>query len=357
MIRLDGVALALGSLRLHDVSLEIPSGGYGLIIGPTGSGKTSLLECIAGHVAPASGRIALNGRDVTAEPPERRGIGFVYQAYHLFPHHSVRENIAYGLARRGRGHDEESRTRVEDLAALFGIGPLLDRGIRGLSGGEQQRVALARALAPRPGILLLDEPLAAVDPALRRTLRRELRQIQAQEGVTVLHVTHDVEDALRLGDEVAVLADGGVIQRGPPEEVFRYPKTPFVAQFLDAGNVLRGTVTRQGPSEGDPPRFAATFRTGGLVFDVVAEREGATHVLVRPEDLLITRDPVVGPPRNRFGARIERLERRGPVTLAHLDASGTPLVASITSQTAEELGLAAAMTVAVGLKATAVHLF
>lgn len=355
MIRIENLALHVGAFRLDHLTLDVPAGGYGLVIGPTGSGKTSLLEAIAGHVPVQAGRIVLDGAEVTSLPPEQRGVGFVYQAYHLFPHHSVRENIAYGLRHGGTGNGGGA-DRVEELATLLGIAPLLNRSIRGLSGGEQQRVALARALAPRPRILLLDEPFAAVDPALRRVLRRELQQIREREGVTTLHVTHDVDDALRLGDVVAVLGEGRIMQAGPPEQVFRYPNSPFVAHFLGSGSVLKGTVTRTGPATGTPPRFSATFRSDALELEVIAEREGEAHAVIRPEDLLVSRTPFPDYPRNRFPGRITRLERLGPVTHIQFEAHGESLMASVTTATADRLELRAGDEVVVALKATAVHL-
>jgi molybdopterin-binding protein len=290
---------------------------------------------------------------VTGEPPEQRGLGFVYQSYHLFPHQSVRENIGYGLRNRG---EAAGGRRVEELAQLLGITALLDRSIRGLSGGEQQRVALARALAPRPRILLLDEPFAAVDPALRRVLRRELQQIREQEGITTLHVTHDVDDALRLGDMVAVLAEGRVAQTGPPETVFRYPNSPFVAHFLGSGTILKGTITACGPADGVPPRFPARFESGSLVLEVVAEREGEAHAVIRPEDLLLSHSPFPDYPRNRFEGVVRRVERLGPVAHVQVEVAGLALLAAVTSATAESLGLRPGLAIMVGLKATAVHL-
>jgi molybdopterin-binding protein len=352
MIRLEGVSFAIGDFRLTDASFEIPAGGYGLVIGPTGSGKTSLLEAIAGHVPIPEGRIWLGDRDVTRLPPEQRGIGFVYQAYHLFPHHSVRENIGYGL----RLASADARARVEELASLLGIGPLLDRRIRGLSGGEQQRVALARALAPRPAILLLDEPFAAVDPVLRRVLRRELQELREREGLTTLHVTHDVEDAMRLGDMVAVLGNGRIQQAGPPSQVFRYPNSAFVAHFIGAGTVLQGRIVRTGPTGGDPPRLDARFESGPLVLEVIAEREGDAHAVLRPEDILVSRTPFPDYPRNRFPARVLRTELQGPVTHVQLDVSGETIVASITTATAQSLDLRPGDQVEIAVKATAIHL-
>jgi molybdopterin-binding protein len=356
MIRLENVTLRLGGFRLERISLEVGPGGYGLVIGPTGSGKTSLLEAVAGHVPLEGGRIFLDGREVSREPPETRHVGMVYQAYHLFPHRSVRENITYGLEnadasrRRSSGHG-----RAEELAELLGITGLLDRPIQGLSGGEQQRVALARALAPRPRILLLDEPFAAVDPALRRVLRRELQQIREREGVTILHVTHDVEDALRLGDVVVVLADGCVAQSGPPEMVFRYPNSTFVANFLGSGTVLKGTITPAGDPAGSPPRFPARFTSGALTLDVIAERSGEAHAVIRPEDLLLGISPGEVP-RNRFEGVVLRVERLGPIVHVQVEIAGETLVAAVTSATADQLGLRPGTRIATGLKATAVHL-
>ena len=185
MIRLVDLQVRVGSFHLRDISLEVPSGGYALIIGPTGSGKTTLLEAIAGHARLLGGRVFMHDEDVTNLPPERRGIGFVYQQYHLFPHLTVREQHQLRPHRPGRTERSRPRRRTGGNA---GNTPLLDRPVRGLSGGEQQRVALARALAPKPTILLLDEPFAAVDPSTRQVLRRELRQLHEREGITTLRL-------------------------------------------------------------------------------------------------------------------------------------------------------------------------
>jgi molybdopterin-binding protein len=353
MIRLEGLTVRVGGFLLQDISFEVPAGGYGLIIGPSGSGKTTLLEAVAGHVAPLTGRVHLHGEDVSGVAPERRGVGFVYQNYHLFPHLDVRDNIQYGI-RRGSLTASAQLERVGELAELLGIDSLLDRSIHGLSGGETQRVALARALAPRPSILLLDEPFAAVDPATRHMLRRELRAIHTHERVTTLQVTHDFDEALRLGDVVAVLAEGRIAQLGRPDEVFRYPNSAFVARFIGTGTVLRGEVTRRATTETDVP-FSAWFECGPLKFEVVAEREGAAHAVLRPEDLVLSREPVPGSARNRFAAVVNSVERAGPVSFIHLDA-GRQLTAAVTRASADELGLASGVQVMVTVKATAIHL-
>ncbi len=364
MIELEALSVRVGGFDLQDVSFAVPSGGYALIIGPTGSGKTTLLEAIAGHATVRSGRVLLHGEDMTGVPPERRRLGFVYQQYHLFPHLSVRDNIGYGLAARwtgGRADTNDGR-RADELAETLGISHLLGRTVRGLSGGEQQRVALARALAPRPRILLLDEPFASVDPTTRHLLRRELRALHEREGITTLQVTHDFDEALRLGDLVAVLAEGRIAQHGTPEQVFRYPNSAFVARFVGTGNVLAGVVERvaadgggREPAGAEGGAFAARFTSGPLVLEVVADREGPMHAVIRPEDIVLGRSELPGSARNRMAATVGRLERLGPVTFVHLDV-GRPLLASVTTVSAEEMALVAGMNVTIAFKATAIHL-
>ena len=354
MIRLDGLRVRVGNFDLVDISIDVPTGGYALIIGPTGSGKTTLLDAIAGHAPLLAGRVWAHGDDVTALPPERRRLGIVYQQYHLFPHLSVGENIAYGLRGDGTAGAEAMASRVQELADLLGVTALLGRGVHGLSGGEQQRVAIARALAPRPSALLLDEPFAAVDPSTRVVLRRELRALHEAEGITTLQVTHDFDDALRLGDMVAVMAEGHIVQQGLPEDVFRYPNSAFVARFVGTGNVVSGHVEQVGEMQADG-RFAGRFVSGPLELHVVAEREGPAHAVIRPEDLLLSANALPSSIRNRLEATVQRVEHIGPVVQVHVTA-GRDLVAAVTTATASELGLRSGVRVWLGLKATAIHL-
>ncbi|HEV2291552.1 MAG TPA: ABC transporter ATP-binding protein [Gemmatimonadales bacterium] len=351
MIHLDRVGVRAGEFTLDDVSLTVPTGAHAVLLGPTGSGKTTLLEAIAGHLPLLRGRIELGGVDVASVPPERRRIGVVYQHYHLFPHLSVRDNIGYGL-RPAADAPPPARGRVEELAAALGLLHLLDRAPRALSGGERQRVALARALAPAPRIVLLDEPFAAADPAMRQQLRRELRALHERERFTILQVSHDFEEALRLATLVAVLADGRIVQQGTPEAVFQRPASAFVAEFLGAGNVLAGVVRRDGPEEGG--RFPAVFDTGRLELAVVADREGAAHALIRPEDILVTAELLPGA-RNHLTAVVDRLQRAGPVTYIHMSGEH-PWVAVVTAAYAESLALVPGREVALTLKATAIAL-
>jgi ABC-type sugar transport system ATPase subunit len=209
VIGLDDVTVQAGGFRIERVTFQVPSGAYAVLMGKTGSGKTTLLEAISGLRPVAAGRIRLGGTDVTSLPPAQRGIGYVPQDRALFPMMTVREQLAFGPSIR-RWSEPEISARVDELSRLLGIGPLLDRRPQGLSGGESQRVALGRALAARPGILLLDEPLTALDDETREEIMELLRAVRKQSAVTVLHVTHSREEARRLADVVWVLREGAI---------------------------------------------------------------------------------------------------------------------------------------------------
>lgn len=220
-----------GGFALQGVSLTLPAGAYGVLLGPSGSGKSLLLQTIAGLHAPETGTVAIAGREVTRIPAERRGVGLVFQQSSLFPHYDIRGNIQYGLEVR-RLPAAERRRRVEEMVELLGLNAIVSRPVATLSGGEGQRVALARALAIRPSLLLLDEPLSLVDTNGRRELREVLRRVHRELGLTTLHVTHDREEALALGDRCAVMLHGAVVQSGPMAEVMERPASPEVAHFL-----------------------------------------------------------------------------------------------------------------------------
>jgi ABC-type sugar transport system ATPase subunit len=272
---------------LSGVSVELPDGGITVLIGPSGSGKSTLLQLLAGLLHPGSGRILFDGEDVTGVPTERRDVGVVFQSYALFPHLTVRENIAFGLKTgRRRVSPRTSRrrpsrhalaARVWDAAALLGLERLLDRRPGQLSGGEQQRVALARAVAPHPALLLLDEPLSALDARLRRTVRAELASLLRKVGTTVFYVTHDQEEAMLLADHLVVLHEGRVEQAGPPLDLYRRPATPFVASFLGEASLVEVSV-EEGKGTGTPL---------GRLAPPGCPCRG--WVLVRPED--VTEDP------------------------------------------------------------------
>ena len=244
-IELDRLSFAYGgegsdrgdSGALDDLTLTAPAGEVTAVLGPSGAGKSTLLGLVAGLLAPDRGDVRFDGRSVLHLPPERRDLGVVFQSYALFAHMTVEDNVAFGLTMRGTGR-RAARRRVAALLERFEIEPLARRYPVQLSGGERQRVALARALAAAPRALLLDEPLAALDARLRLALRTELAERLAETGVTTLYVTHDQEEAMALGDRVAVLRDGRLEQVGSPEELYRRPATPFVASFVGEANFL-----------------------------------------------------------------------------------------------------------------------
>jgi ABC-type Fe3+/spermidine/putrescine transport system ATPase subunit len=240
-VRLESLAFGYGAASVvRDVSLTVPQGQLLTLLGPSGCGKTTLLKLIGGYLAPSSGRVVLRGRDVTSLPPEGRNAGMVFQNYALFPHLTARQNVAFGLEVRRVPRAERDR-RVGAMLDRVGL-TAEERGRKptALSGGQQQRVALARALVIEPDVLLLDEPLANLDRHLREQLRAELRALQRQTGVTTVLVTHDQEEALAVSDAVGVMAAGRVLQVGTPSEVYERPRTPFVARFLGAANLIDG---------------------------------------------------------------------------------------------------------------------
>ncbi|MFJ8603259.1 ABC transporter ATP-binding protein [Streptomyces shenzhenensis] len=236
-----GVSRRFGDVAAVDgIDLTIERGKLTTLLGPSGCGKTTSLRMLAGYAAPSEGRILIDGVDSTRTPPERRGLGMVFQSYALFPHMSVADNVGYGLKLR-KVTRTERQARVGEALELVGLGHLAKSRPRKLSGGQQQRVALARAIAIRPKLLLLDEPLSNLDARLRVQMRAEIRRIQAETGLTVVLVTHDQDEALELSDVMVVMRAGKIVQRGAPETVFRNPADRFVAEFLGYENFLTGT--------------------------------------------------------------------------------------------------------------------
>ncbi len=246
-LSLQGLTKRYGNFTaVQDVSLRVERGEFLTLLGPSGSGKTTILMCIAGFVVPTEGAILLDGKDITPLPPERRDFGMVFQGYALFPHMTVAENVAFPLRVRkmGTAEREEKVRAALDLVQLTGFAERLPRQ---LSGGQQQRVALARALVFNPDLLLLDEPLSALDKKLRAELQEELKALHRRVGRTFVNVTHDQEEALSLSDRVAILNHGKLIQEGAPALLYEHPRTRFVADFLGKSNFLQGVVGESVP--------------------------------------------------------------------------------------------------------------
>ena len=302
MIRLEKLRLRAGEFAVHIEGLTLQEGEFLVILGPTGSGKTVLLETVAGLRRPEEGRVWFGDRDVTLDAPERRRVGFVYQDYALFPHLTVARNIGFGLrfrnAARLPGDDKGGQRgsadeRVEELAGMLGISPLLERYPEGLSGGEKQRVALARALAIRPDVLLLDEPLSALDRQTREALRGLLKRVHREFGATVMHVTHDLDEALALADRLAVLIDGEVRQTGLPDEVVRHPADSDVARFLGIPNIFPAEIVSE---NGDDVRIVLDGGGPELVAAApAAGRGGKLCAVIRAEEIGLLTEGAIPP--------------------------------------------------------------
>lgn len=279
-LELHGISKSFGgTTAVADFQLSVERGEFVSFLGPSGCGKTTTLRMIAGFETPTTGSIRLDGRDITRVPPNQRNVGMVFQAYALFPNMTVARNVGFGLRVRRQPTDEID-TRVREMLALIKMTELSGRYPYQLSGGQQQRVALARALAIQPQVLLLDEPLSALDAKIRVELRTEIRRIQQQLGITTIYVTHDQEEALSISDRVVVMNRGRMEQVGTPFEIYNFPQTTFVAGFVGTLNQLRAVVIDAG--EGQLGFDGQTFRTSGPV----AAANGSTVLaMLRPEEL------------------------------------------------------------------------
>ncbi len=283
MIEIRGLNVRLGNFALQDIDLSIGRGDYSILVGPSASGKTVLLETIAGLLRVDSGQILVGSQDISHLDSEKRNIGMVYQDCALFPHMTVEQNVVFGLVVR-RWKPEDILKSLDRVVQLMGIGSLLKRRPARLSGGEKQRVALARALINNPQVLLLDEPLGALDPQTRKGVRQDILRIHSELGITVLHVTHDFEEAVMMASHMAVIGEGRIRQSGPPEEIFRCPNSEFVARFTMTENVLTGTARKVGAGR-------RLFTVQGTEFAAVSDLEGLCMAAVRPEDVLISGSP------------------------------------------------------------------
>jgi len=349
MIEFDRVSIALGDFLLDDVSLSIRNGDYYCIMGPSGAGKTIILEAIAGLLVPDSGRILHDGYDVRDIPPEKRRIGLVYQDYSLFPHMTVEKNIAFGMRMR-RLPKPEIGKQVQHLMKQFEITPLAQRAPLTLSGGEQQRVAIARALAIDPELLLLDEPLSALDPVTRARFIDILRSLHRDHGLTIIHVTHDRRDAASLGTRLAMIIDGRLVQEDRVETIFSSPCREQVARFIGYENILKGTVV--------------SCEDGLCIVDIGknrvsviadAKKGDSVSLCIKADDItVLLSDGKKTSARNTLEGIIVRKQVSGSLATITVDI-GVEVTAVVTGKSAEELALDNGTPVCISFKATAVH--
>jgi spermidine/putrescine transport system ATP-binding protein len=281
-LELRGIAQRFSTTTaLAAIDLALPAGAYVVLLGPSGSGKTTLLSVLGGFIEPSEGRVILDGADITALPPARRPTTTVFQDYALFPHLSVAGNVGFGLAMRGVARHERQR-RVDAALAMVGLDGFARRRIHELSGGQRQRVALARALVVEPAVLLLDEPLGALDVALRRQVQGELKAVQRRVGTTFVHVTHDQEEAMALADLLVVMNHGRIEDAGPPDRVYLRPRTRFTATFLGDSNLIEGEV--RGAAAG---RVTVATAHGEVTVSGAAEPARRVMLAARPEQLVV----------------------------------------------------------------------
>jgi ABC-type Fe3+/spermidine/putrescine transport system ATPase subunit len=318
-VEVAGLSKSYGDTRvLDDVALTVPAGEFHALLGPSGSGKTTILRIIAGFIAADAGTVRVAGRDMTGVPAERRDIGVVFQNYALFPHMNVFQNVAFGLRMRSVGK-AELRDRVRDTLALVRMSGFESRKPAELSGGQQQRIAVARALVIRPQVLLLDEPLSALDRKIRGEVREELRRIQGETGVTAIIVTHDQEEALSLSHQMLVLDAGRVRQSGTPDEVYRRPADAFVADFVGSFNAVPVEIERRGGA------VVARIGTQSLEVPAAAAGDGPARLLVRPEELSVRVADAPGAPDGTLRGRISDVDFAGPVVTITVDVEHVPV--------------------------------
>jgi putative spermidine/putrescine transport system ATP-binding protein len=330
-LELQNLHRDFGTVKALDgIEIELGEGEFLSLLGPSGCGKTTALRLVAGFDRPDAGRIVVDGKDITNVSPNKRDMGMVFQAYSLFPNMTAAQNVEFGLKIRG-GDKGKRDQRVGELLELVGLGHAGDRYPHQLSGGMQQRVALARALAIEPRVLLLDEPLSALDAKVRVQLREEIRRIQLELGITTLYVTHDQEEALSVSDHVAVMYRGRIEQMGAPAEMYSAPATPFVAEFIGTMNRLEATVV-----DGD----SGAVEHGGVTLTVEAARGRARGdrvlVLIRPETVDVA--PANGDgAANTLNGEVLTQTFLGPVTRLKVVGPGTDLIADVSTSKAASL--------------------
>ncbi|MDQ1511358.1 MAG: thiamine transport system ATP-binding protein [Actinomycetota bacterium] len=326
MLRVEHALVRFGGVTAVDgVDLDVGSAETVAILGPSGCGKTTLLRAIAGLQPLAAGRVTWDGADLGGVPPHRRRFGLMFQEYALFPHRDVTGNVAFGLRMAGVRHDERDR-RVEEVLELVGLAALRDRHVAQLSGGEQQRVALARALAVEPRLVMLDEPLGALDRPWRERLLNEFRELLDRTGLPAIYVTHDHEEAFALADRIVVMRAGRVVQAGPPADVWRRPADPWTAAFL-----------------GFAPAVAARLTTGAVetpwgLFPVAEDGEGPVQVVLRPDAVRLDSS-------SRLGGKVVRCTFAGDHAELEVETAGPPIRLRVPYREAPSVGDAVGLAV------------
>ncbi|MHA1786396.1 MAG: tungstate ABC transporter ATP-binding protein WtpC [Candidatus Helarchaeota archaeon] len=348
MIELKNVSKSWKEFNLQDINLKINTGEFFVILGPSGAGKTLLLEVIAGLHYIDNGEIYFGKKNVTRYPPEKRRVGFVFQEYALFPHKKVWENVMYGLNRLHLPYIEKKQ-KVEEMLKNLRIFDIAYRYPNTLSGGEKQRVALARSLIIKPSIFLLDEPLSALDHNIAVELRNEIKKIQKELKITTLYVTHNRIESFILADRIAIMNGGKIIQVGTPQDIFRNPRTDFVAKFVGFENVFKGTARY------DDELRIVKFNTGNLEIQIASDKVDELTACIRPENVIISNTPPKTSMRNVFKGDVIEIQDQGSFYKIVLDI-GEKLTTYITHQSLIELDIRENKKIFVSFKASAVKI-
>jgi putative spermidine/putrescine transport system ATP-binding protein/spermidine/putrescine transport system ATP-binding protein len=346
-VRFGQVTKAYGeAIAVNDLTLAIPRGSFFSLLGPSGCGKTTTLRLIAGFEIPNAGDVFIRDQRVTHVPPYRRDFAMVFQNFALFPHLSVAENVAFGLRMSGVGRADRDR-QVAAALSMVKLSGLAERYPKQLSGGQQQRVAIARAIVMRPAVLLLDEPLGALDKNLRESMQVELRSLQRELGITTVFVTHDQEEALTMSDQIAVMRDGVIEQLGAPREVYERPATEFVATFLGASNLIDAEIIGA-----DSSRRFARSAFGELTFTGAQAAGEGVRLAIRPERVQLQQDR-----RSGLSATIRDVVYRGMTAHIFLESNGTPLIAFVQNSQAAAMEWRAGQEVGIALPADSIVAF
>ena len=348
MLEVKDLCVHLGSFSLKGINLDVKDEEYFVLLGPTGSGKTALLESIAGLNAVRSGQIWINGRDVTDLNLEQRRIGFAFQDYALFRHLSVRDNISFGLMWKDKKPKEIDKA-VDQAIELLGLENLLEKRPWTLSGGESQKIALARAISIKPDLLILDEPLSAVDAETKEDYEKELRELHNRLKLTTIHVTHSFEEAIALGDRIAVIMGGQILQVGTPEQIFRQPQSERVARFLMTRNVFAGEIS-------DGPDGRGVFLVEDTRLVVNTTRRGSLETSIRPEDILISRQPLPSATANILQGTVTRIIDRGSAIYVKVNVP-PEFTCLILRRSLKEIALIEGQTVFITFEASDVNVF
>ncbi|MGM0602416.1 MAG: ABC transporter ATP-binding protein [Bacillota bacterium] len=348
MIKLKNIRKKLSDFTINNINLDVKKGEYLVILGPTGTGKTILLELIAGLIKADQGQIFFDDKNVSGYPPEDRKVGMVYQDYMLFPHLNVKDNIAFGLNIKGV-KENKIKSEVKEIVELFSIDNLLNRNVKTLSGGEQQRVALARALITSPQVLLLDEPLSALDPSTKESFQTELKKIHNKLKTTTLHVTHDFKEALALADRIAIMNEGNIIQIGNSDEIFKRPANNFVANFIDSKNIFSVKKIKNNVVQ-------IEGQDSLINISVIGSCKNKSNIVIRPENIIISNEKFKSTALNCFKGEIIHIVDKIVYLEVMIDI-GVEIFACITKQSSKNIDIFKGKEVYITFKASSVHIF